>query len=313
MFHFIGQVWHIVIERPIFNLLIVILALIPGHNLGLAIILFTIIVRLAMYPLLKKQLHHAMALRRLQPELKRIKKEAAGDRRKESEMMMALYKEREVSPFGSFGIILVQMPILIALYMGINKIIKDPGSLLNLSYSWLDNLPYLKTLAENINNLDATLFGFLDLTKMPLSNGGIYWPAMILVCLSVAIQYLQSKQLMMPDKNARGMRQILKDTAGGKQVDQSEVQAATARMTLFFIPGMIFLISLSITPALSLYWFVGGLVAFWQQSRILKKDVAEMEASVNKVPVEAEIILDNKPKPKHKKTPAKRKNAKRRR
>jgi YidC/Oxa1 family membrane protein insertase len=313
MFHFIGQLWHILIERPIFNVLIIILALIPGHNLGLAIILFTIVVRLAMYPLLKKQLHHAMALRKLQPELKRIKKEAAGDRRKESEMMMALYKEREVSPFGSFGIILVQMPILIALYTGINKIIKDPGSLLSLSYSWLDNLPYLKTLAENIKNLDATLFGFLDLTKMPLSNGGIYWPAMILVCLSVAIQYFQSKQLMMPDKNARGMRQILKDTASGKQVDQSEVQAATGRMTLVFIPGMIFLISLSITPALSLYWFVGGLVAFWQQSRILKQDVAEMEASVNKVPVEAEIILDNKPKTKRKKTPSKRKNVKRRR
>lgn len=313
MFHFIGQVWHIIIERPIFNLLIIILALIPGHNLGLAIILFTIVVRLLMYPLLKKQLHHAMALRKLQPEMRRIKKEAAGDRRKESEMMMALYKEREISPFGSFGIILVQMPILIALYTGINKVIKDPGSLLNLSYSWLDNLPYLKSLAENINNLDSTLFGFLDLTRLPMGNGGIYWPAMILVFLSVAIQYFQSKQLIMTDKKARKMRDILKDTAAGKQVDQSEVQAATSRMTLFFIPGMIFLISLSIPPALSLYWFVGGLIAFWQQSRILKQDVNEMEASVDKVPVEAEIISNTKPKPKNKKTPAKRKRAKRRR
>jgi YidC/Oxa1 family membrane protein insertase len=314
MFHFIGQIWHVVIERPIFNLLIIILALIPGHNLGLAIIIFTILVRLAMYPLLKKQLHHAMAMRKLQPEMKRIKKEAAGDKRLESQMMMALYKEREINPFGSFGIILVQMPILIALYMGINKIIKDPNSLLNLSYSWLDNLPYMKQLAENIYNLDSTLFGFLDLTRLPMGKTGVYWPALILVFCSVTIQYLQSKQLMMTDKNARSMRQILKDTASGKQVDQSEVQAATGKMTLYFIPGMLFLISLSISPALSLYWFVGGLVAYWQQRRILQKDVIEMEAVVDKIPVEAEIINDTyKPKTKHKKTPPKRKNTKRRR
>jgi YidC/Oxa1 family membrane protein insertase len=314
MFHFIGQVWHTIIERPIFNLLIIILALIPGHNLGLAIILFTILVRLAMYPLLKKQLHHAMALRKLAPEMKRIKKEAAGDKRKESAMMMALYKEREVSPFGSFGVILLQLPVLIALYMGINKIIKDPDSLLNLSYSWLHHLPYMQQLAENINQLDTTLFGFLDLTRLPMSNGGIYWPAMILVVGSVAVQYLQSKQLMMSDKSARSMRQILKDTAAGKQVDQSEVQAATGKMTMYFFPALLFFISLSIIPALSLYWFVGGLMAWWQQARILKKDVAEMEAKVDNEPVEAEIITNtHQPKPKHKKTSHKRKPTKRRR
>ena len=112
------QVFNALIARPIFNLLIIILALIPGHNLGVAIIIFTIIVRMAMYPLLKKQLHHAMAMKKLQPEMKRIKKEAAGDRQKESQMTMALYKEREINPFSSIGIILVQLPILIGLYSG---------------------------------------------------------------------------------------------------------------------------------------------------------------------------------------------------
>ena len=118
----------------------------------------------------------------------------------------------------------------------------------------------------------------------------------------------------MTDKNARGMRQILKDTASGKQVDQSEVQAATGKMTLYFIPAMLFLISLSITPALSLYWFVGGAMAYWQQSRILKQNVAEMEATVDNVPAEAEIVPDtHKPKLKKKKTSHKRRHAKQRR
>jgi len=313
MFHFIGTVFNAFIARPIFNLLILILAIIPGHNLGVAIIIFTVIVRVAMYPLLKKQLHHAIAMKKLQPELKRIKKEAAGDRQKESQMMMALYKEREINPFSSFGIILVQLPILIGLYAGISKIIKEPDVILSYSYSFMDHLPYMQSLAANIHNLNTTLLGFIDLTHPAISKGGIYWPAMILVVLSVAIQYIQSKQLMMTDKNARSIRQILKDTASGKEVDQSEVQAATGKFTLFFIPIMLFVISISLAPALSLYWFVGGCVAYYQQTRILNRDVTEMEAEVNNAPAEAEIIEPHKPKTKKKSSPKKRKNTKRRR
>jgi len=318
MFHFIGQVFNLLIARPIFNLLILILAIIPGHDFGVAIIIFTIIIRLAMYPLLKKQLHSAIAMRKLQPELKRIKKEAAGDRQKESQLMMALYKERGINPFSSFGIILVQLPILIALYAGISKMIKNPNAILSFSYSWTHHLPYMQSVYVNIHNFNRSFLGLVDLTKPALGHGyGIYWPAMVIVICSVVIQYIQSKQLMMTDKNARGIRQIFKDTASGKEVDQSEVQAATMRFTLFFIPGFLFLISISLAPALSLYWFTGGLVAYIQQSYILRKDVTEMEASVDKTPVTAEIIQteseNNSSKNKKNKTSKKHKNAKHRR
>lgn len=312
MFHFIGQVFNVLIAQPIFNLLILIIALLPSHNFGLAIIVFTILVRMAMYPLLKKQLHHAMAMKKLQPEMKRIKKEAAGDKAKESQLMMELYKEREINPFSSIGIILVQLPILIALYNGISKIVKDPTILLTYSYQWVTNFPYMNQLQQNIKVFDESLFGFVDLTRQALGPTGIYWPAMILVIASVIVQFFQSKQLMMQDKNARSIRQIFKDTSSGKQVDQAEVQAATGKFTLFFIPFILFFVSISLPAALSLYWLVGGCVAIIQQTRILRKDVVEMEASVDSQPTEAEIIP---PEPKKiQKTPAKkRKNTKKRR
>src|SRR5437868_7575238 len=101
------------IVKPIFNLLVLIYALLPGHNFGLAIILFTIVIRLLMWPLLKKQLHHAKAIRALQPEIKKIKKMAAGDKRKEQMLTMELYKEREVRPLASLGIVVVQAIVLI--------------------------------------------------------------------------------------------------------------------------------------------------------------------------------------------------------
>jgi YidC/Oxa1 family membrane protein insertase len=76
------------IVQPIFNLLVLVYALIPGHNFGLSLIIFTIIIRLLLWPLLRKQLHQAKAMRDLSPEIKRIKKEAKKDKAKESQMLM---------------------------------------------------------------------------------------------------------------------------------------------------------------------------------------------------------------------------------
>lgn len=311
MFSFIGSVFHVLIGQPIFNLLILILALLPFHNFGVAIIIFTILVRTAMYPLLRKQLHNAMAMRKLQPEMKKIKKAAAGNKQKESQLMMELYKERGVSPFSSIGIILVQLPILIALYSGITKIVKNPEAIITNAYSWVQNLPYIKELAANIDSFDETLTGFVNLAQPALGPKGLYVPAMILVIGSVIVQFFQSKQLMLTSKEQRSLRQIFKDSAAGKEVDQSEIQAATGRFTLYFIPGIIFIVSVNLPSALSLYWLVGGLVALAQQTYILHKDSDEMVALVDNEPATAEVIAPKKPK--KKKTSNKKKSTKKRR
>jgi YidC/Oxa1 family membrane protein insertase len=311
MFSFIGNVFNVLIGQPIFNLLIIILALLPFHNFGVAIIIFTIIVRTAMYPLLRKQLHNAIAMRKLQPEMKKIKKAAAGDRQKESMLMMELYKERGVSPFSSIGIIIVQLPILIALYQGITKIVNNPEAIVTNSYTWVQNLPYIKELAANINNFDETLTGFVNLAQPALGPKGLYIPAMILVIGSVIVQFFQSKQLMLTSKEQRGLRQILKDSAAGKEVDQAEIQAATGRFTLYFIPAIIFIVSVNLPSALSLYWLVGGLVALAQQTYILRQDSDEMIAIVDSQPAEAEVIAPKKPK--KKKPSSKKKSTKKRR
>src|SRR5207249_3164572 len=134
------------IIKPIFNLLVFIYALIPGHNFGLAVILFTILVRLLMWPLVRKQLHQARAMRELQPELKRIKRSAAGNRQKESMMVMELYREREINPFASIGLLIVQIPIFIGLYSGLRRIVSDPHTMITFSYSWVHNLGWMKQL-----------------------------------------------------------------------------------------------------------------------------------------------------------------------
>ena len=312
MFSFIGDVFRVLIGQPIFNLLVIIIAFLPGHNLGMAIIIFTLLIRLLLYPLLKKQLHHAMAMKRLQPEIRRIKKEAKGNRQLESQMMMAMYKEKEVNPFSSIGIILIQFPILLALYFAIINIIRDPSYLFANAYSWVQSLPYIKELANGTSVLNE-VFLSIDLTKAASTPAGIYWPAMILVVASVVGQYYQSRQLLLTDKKSPGLRQIFKDTASGKQVDQMDVQAATSKFTLYIIPFVLFIVAINFPAALSLYWFIGALIAITQQTIILRKDVVEMEAVADKQPIKAEIISDSSDKPKTKNKKTKKTKAKKRR
>lgn len=307
---FTASIFDTLIVQPIFNLLVFIYAIIPGHNFGLAIILFTVIVRLLMWPIVKKQLHQAKKMRALQPELKRIKKETKGDRQKESLMVMELYKEREVSPFGSIGTLIVQFIILIGLYVGLTHVVKDPRAIVDNAYGWLQSLPWLKTLAADIGRFDYSLFGLMDLSRPALGKGGLYWPAMLLVIGSAAIQYFQTAQLLPKAKDGRSLRQILREAGQGKQSDSSEVNAAVGRSTVYFIPALIFIFTVNLASALSLYWLVGGIVAFIQQSRVLKQDETEMEAiadepDAKKEIIEGEVVTKKKPSPKNKKKTAK--------
>jgi YidC/Oxa1 family membrane protein insertase len=217
-----------------------------------------------------------MAMRKLQPEIKRIKKEAKGDRQKEYALMTELYKEREVRPFASIGILLAQLPILLALFYAINKIVQDSTTVVSNAYGWVQNLPFIEDLASGAAQLDTVFLGFVDLTQTAAGDGSL--GALVLVIGSVIVQYYQSKQLMMTDKDARGLRQILKDSSQGKEVDQTEIQAATSKFTLYIIPLFLFFVAINLAAALSLYWLVGGIIALIQQTRILKRDFAEMEA-----------------------------------
>jgi YidC/Oxa1 family membrane protein insertase len=311
------------VSKPVFNLLTFIYAYLPGHNFGLAIILFTIAIRLLMWPLVKKQLHSSKAMRELQPELRRIKKETKGDRAKESELTMQLYKERGINPFSSLGTAVLQLPILLALFSGIKKIIANPKAIVTYSYGFIQHSSWMMVLAGNIDKLDKTLFGFIDLTQKPLvgsifhlSSARFYWPGVIIALASAVVQYYSSKMLMVTDNQARGLRKILKDASSGTEADQAEVNAATMRMMRYLIPFMILITTINFACALGLYWFVSGLIQYLQQLYILGGDKQELgvaTASIAGEPVIAEVIPARKPKPTASSSASKKSGKKKRR
>ncbi|MDL2363292.1 MAG: YidC/Oxa1 family membrane protein insertase [Patescibacteria group bacterium] len=266
------------IVQPLFNLLVLIYAILPGHNFGLSLIIFTIIIRLLLWPLVKKQLHQAKAMRKMQPQIKEIKKQTKGNRQKESQMLMELYKERGINPLGAFPTLIVQFIVLIGLYSGLQKIIRNPHSIVDFSYPAIQHIGWIQNLSHDIHKFDNTLLGIIDLGRPAVGPKGFYLGAFLLVAGSAIAQYFQAKQLMPDNKDQRSLRAILKGAGEGKQADQSEVNAAVGQTTRYLIPGMIFIFTINLAAALSLYWLVGGLVAYIQQSIVLGKDEKEMEA-----------------------------------
>ena len=118
MFAFLDMI----IVRPIVNILFVIYSLVG--DFGLAIILFTVIVKLITWPLMKRQLHQTKMMRELQPELAEIKKNCKGNRQLESIQMMDLYKRKNVKPFRSMLMLFIQFPIFIGLFTAINVTVR---------------------------------------------------------------------------------------------------------------------------------------------------------------------------------------------
>jgi YidC/Oxa1 family membrane protein insertase len=247
-----------IIVQPIFNLLVLIYALLPGQ----------------------KQIHHAKAMRELQPELKKIKAAAKGDRQKESALTMELYKEREINPFASLGILVVQIPILIGLYSGLQKIIKHPQQIIEFSYPSLHHLSWMQQLSGDIHKFDNSLFGVVNLTRTTIGPGGIYWFGLLIAAASAYAQYLQSKQLMPVPQDARSLRSILRDAGKGRSAEQQEVNAAVGRSTIYLVPAMVFVFALNLAIALPLYWLTSSVVAYIQQSKILREDAEEADAKV---------------------------------
>ncbi len=285
------------IERSVFNLLEFIYASIPGHDLGIAIIIFTLVIRLALWPLVRKQLHHTKAMRKLQPELKKIKKASAGDRQKEARLQMELYKEHGVKPFSTIGTLIVQIPIFIALYQSVLKLIKDPNILQTSAYESIKNMPYIQSVGADITKFEHTFLGLVDLSRTGLGQPGIYIPAIILGVIAATAQFYQSKMLLPDSKDSRKLSTILKEASSGKEADQTEVSAAVSRSMMYFLPGITFVFAISVPSALSLYLITSAGVGIFQQKLAFKEDEEDMQ----KIADEEVEIIDPPKKPKTKK------------
>jgi len=230
----------LILYKPLFNALIFLVWLMPFHNVGLAIIILTIIIRLILLPSLLKATRQQKRMRDLQPEIAEIQKRYKDDRQKQSQELMAFYKRNKVNPIGSCLPLLIQLPILLILYyVFIN----------GLNTARFDLLYPFTPRPESIN----TLFLGLDLAKPD---------RFILPLIAGVLQYFQSRQLMPQTKSDKG--------ASGST--GQEMQAMIGKQMMYLMPVFTVIISGRLPAALPLYWSVTTLFMIAQQWWVFREN-----------------------------------------
>ncbi|RYC74963.1 YidC/Oxa1 family membrane protein insertase [Candidatus Nanosyncoccus alces] len=317
-----------IVVRPIVNILFVIFNLV--HDFGLAIIIFTILVKLLMMPLTKRQLNQTKLIRKIQPELTQIKKNCKGNKQLESLQTMDLYKRYNVKPFASILTLIIQLPIFIAIFSAI-RVIATPlpqDNLMNRAYDivayegseikdleekqevYLADLTNTEIPAEEKAAYDfqPQLFGLINLNVKASDAlmGKFSWSALfILVCAVMAsvVQYWATKQQMPSGKSEKKkkFRDILKEAKDGKEIDESDISSMTTGQMSAMMPIMMFIIMFNLNGALAFYYFLSNVITVIQQRLVLKKVDAEIDATTDKAVLkelrnikEAEVVKNKK-------------------
>lgn len=319
-----------IIVRPIVNILFVTYNLVG--DFGLAIIIFTVLVKFLMWPLVKRQLHQTKLMRKIQPQLAEIKKNCKGNRQMESLQMMDLYKRNNIKPFRTVATTFIQLPIFLALFMSISVMVNPRPSADTCGYTNVSNCAYepvrsmpriadliekqdvfFKDHAENeevVYNFQPKLFNAIDLGAHPsdIFRGEVNLSSIVVLLFAIGAaftQYFVSRQQNPTDKSkkSKSFRQLMKEAAegNGQEPDQAELNALAARQMSVMMPLMMFFIMFYMPGALVFYYLLSSVISVVQQKIALSQAEEEMEVSVDRVVLkelrkiqEAEIIENKK-------------------
>jgi len=251
-----SHIFQTVFYQPILNLLIFLYNTISFHDLGLAIIFLTIVIKAVLWPLSQKSIKAQKSLQDLQPKINALKKEYKDDKQKQGQAMIQLYKEHKINPFSSCLPLLIQLPFLIAVF----QVFRDGlNNKLNLVYPFIER-------PEEIN---AMAFGFLDLSK----------PNIYLAILAGLAQFWQAK--MMITKKA-----AIK-TEGSKDEDMAAIMN---KQMLYFMPALTVFIGWTLPGGLTMYWFIVTLLTAVQQLIVFKRHNQEQAQIVEKKVIDGEVV-----------------------
>jgi len=251
----IGYLWGTFLYQPIFNALIYFISVIPGYNLGLAIILLTVILRLILFVPAQRGLESQRKMQEIQPRIKKLQEKYKNNQEKLAQETFALYKEYKVNPFGSCLPMLFQLPVLIALFYVIKTGL---------------NPDHIHLLYQPLQGFDLTLvntnfFGLLNLIERNV---------FVLPLIVAGLQFIQMK-LAMTQKQAKKKKD-------GTHAKGQEMEAAT-QMMVYVMPVMLALFTASVPSGVGLYWGTSTIFGIGQQLYVNKNVKKKKSNSTVKV------------------------------
>ncbi len=225
--------------QPIYNTLVFLIDIIPGGNVGVAIIILTIAVRAVLLPLSHKSVVSQGKMRAIAPHVEKLKEQYKDNKQEQARKTMALYKEHGINPFSGLLLVLLQLPIIFALY-----------------FVFFKGLPNLNT---------EILYSFISApatTSMVFFGIMLSKKSIILALLAAITQYYQIKLSIPPMAPAE---------KGAKPSFKDDFARSFNLQIRYILPVVVFGISYSISAAVALYWATSNLFSIGHELYVKRK------------------------------------------
>lgn len=231
------ELFNTVLYQPLFNLLVFLYNTVPGNDIGIAIILLTIAIKLILLPLSNKSTKSQKALQDLQPKMDEIKKKYKDNKEEQAKALMELYKKEKINPLSSCFPLLIQLPFLIAVFQVFRNGFKEES--LNMVYPFISRPESLNPVSFGVNLAD---------------------PNVVLAFLAGGAQYWQTKMLMHKKPPVKGN--------GAKDENMASMMN---KQMMYMMPVLTVFIGMSLPGGLTLYWLITTLLTVAQQKIMFKK------------------------------------------
>ncbi|MBI2020983.1 membrane protein insertase YidC [Candidatus Giovannonibacteria bacterium] len=230
---FISLIYTQVFYRPILNGLLVLTTFLPGHDLGLAVILLTVLIKILTFPMTHKMLRTQKIMKEIEPQIKKINEEKK-DKNEQARALMELYKIHGINPFSGFFMLIIQLPILFAMYrVFINGI---PFK--------AQEVYYFLSIPENIN---LVFLGFISLTEASIG----------LAAIAAISQFLQIR--------------LATVQPAGDVKKKADMAVMMQKQMMYVFPVMIFFLGFKLPAAVSLYWTSMNIFAIIHEAMVRRK------------------------------------------
>jgi len=228
-----------ILYQPLLNLLIIFYAYLPGHDFGVAVIILTLLIKIVLSPTSLKAARSQRTLSKLQPKIKEIQDKYKNDKAKQSQAMMEMYQKEKINPLSGCFPILIQLPILIAMYQVFLRGLTSEA-LRNSLYSFV---PYP-------SSINLVFLGIIDLSQ----------PSIFLAILAGVLQFFQSKLSIVSNKAKEG-----------KDSNKKDFSSMMQNQMLYFFPLLTVFIVWKFGSIIGLYWVVSALFSIGEQYIIKKR------------------------------------------
>ncbi len=233
------SLWFLIFYQPIYNALFFLISVVPWGDVGIAVILLTVIVKLILFPLAKKSIVSQVKLKSLEADIQKIK-ESGASKEEQAKKTFELYKINKANPLSGCLIVIIQLPIIFALY---------------------------KVFLQAFNLDESSLYSFVHFPDVINSNFlgliDMHEKSLVLALIAGITQFFQMKLITPPAKKT--------NTDAGKPSFKDELAKSMNMQMKYFLPVFITIVAYQVSSAAALYWATSNLFTIGQEIIVRRK------------------------------------------